>query len=197
MAKTSGRLAGGYDYFICQLAKKSKSTECTRHSVRYDSIEKYVESRIKEVIEKMLGFNNNKESIRQYFKKDQDNSKKINDLKNSLNKIDNQIDDINKAISNLYIDKIKNIITENEFIMLKDNFNKELTALKNQKNLIEEELHSLSLITDKVDAFSEAVNRHMNFDKLTFQIVNDFIECIYVHEKDAEGNQEIEIHWNI
>lgn len=50
MTKSSGKSTGGYEYFICQLAKKSKLKECSRHSVRYDDLEAAIYQKIESFV---------------------------------------------------------------------------------------------------------------------------------------------------
>lgn len=197
MAKTSGRLAGGYDYFICQLAKKSKLEECTRHSIRYDHLEEYIDQKIKERISKVLQCEGNVEDIKKAFKKGNIDKKKINSLKNSLDIHNQKILDIQKTLSNLYIDKVKGIITEDEFVILKTSLNDELSSLTAQTQLLKDELDKIDQKDNEVNLLVNTVNRYANYKELTFEIVNAFIKCIYVHETDEEQKQKISIDWKV
>lgn len=197
MAKTSGRLAGGYDYFICQLAKKSKLANCTRHSIRYNELEKYVNIEIKKLIKEVLSYHGNMDKLKKKFgkqKKDREEELKITA---NLDRLNHQIGDIKQSLSSLYVDKVKGIITEADFGILKEGLSVDVEKLNAQKSLLEDNLNKLKESDEKINSFEDAVNKYANYEKLTFEIVNDFIECIYIHETDKEGKQEIEIHWNI
>jgi DNA invertase Pin-like site-specific DNA recombinase len=197
MTKTSGRCAGGHDYFICQLAKKSKLKECTRHSIRYDALEQKVDAEIKLLINLLLSHSNRVDIIKKQFAKDKIDDKKIKETNNLLNKIQQKINDIQKSLSSLYIDKVKKVITEDEFILLKNSFSEEITTLTAQKALLEEELSKMDENNEKINSFIDAVNRHANYKELTFEIVNDFIKCIYIPEPDENGKQKVRIKWNV
>lgn len=197
MTKTSGRLAGGYDYFICQLAKKSKLKECTRHSIRYDELEKTVDTEIKKEMKEVYDLKGNTDKLREHFCKDKADKKRIKDINDNINRLQKKIYDTQKTISNLYTDKVKGVITESEFIMLKTNFSEECDLLTAQKYSLEEELKRLDVSNEKIDLFVAAVLKHLNYKKLTFEIVNDFIECIFVHETDENGKQPVDIKLNI
>lgn len=197
MTKTSGRCAGGYDYFICQLSKKSKLKECTRHSIRYDYIEEYIDKKIKKRIDRVLQLKGNIEEIRKEFRRDKIDQNKINNIRINIEKCNQKIDDTQKTLSSLYIDKVKGIITEDEFIMLKSNFNQEISSLTAQKTILEEELNILDTEDEKMNNFLNAVKKHADYKELSFEIINDFIECVYVCESDENGEQKVMIEWNV
>lgn len=197
MAKTSGRLAGGHDYFICQLAKKTKYEKCTRHSIRYDEVVKVVDNEIKNMMNFSIENNNNLDKLRSVFKKDNSNKNKISEMTKLINKLDTKVKDSNKTITNLYMDKVKNIITEDEFIIIKNSLTEETKLIETQLNNAKKEIDKLNQTDSKINSFIESVDRHVDYNELTFEIVNDFIICIYIHETDISGKQEIEIEWNI
>jgi DNA invertase Pin-like site-specific DNA recombinase/DNA-binding transcriptional MerR regulator len=197
MTKTSGRLAGGYDYFMCQLGKKTKYKECTRHSIRYNTVEKYVDLEIKKQIKSMLEYGDNIEEIKKHFNKDATNDKKILSIKKQLQKNENKVDNLNKSISSLYVDKVSGIVDENDFITIKENINIEIQQIKDKNLLLSNDLKSLTVDNKKINNFMDAVHKYANYEKLTFEIVNDFIECIYIHEANENGELKIDIKWNI
>jgi DNA invertase Pin-like site-specific DNA recombinase len=196
MAKTSGRLAGGHDYFICQLAKKSKLKECTRHSIRYDELVEHVTERLKQHI---LQYTNNKdEYIKKYLKKT-DLNKALITIKNKLNKCKNKIEDINKTISSMYMDKVKGVLSEDDFINIKSTLQIDLNELKiEEKNLLIEVKDIESKLELESD-FSNLLEQYKDFKELTQEIVNNLIICIWVGEdpKNINIEREIRIKWNI
>lgn len=197
MAKTSGRLAGGHDYFVCQLAKKSKLTQCTRHSIRYNKVEEAVDTFIKQLMSEMIAYGDNKEYIRNKFVLNDNKKKKLITTKNQLEKVCKKISEINETITNLYTDKVKGVLTENEFIMLKNNFSSELEKLSTTKHNLEDDMNLINQEDEKIDAFEDAIKRHLNYDKLTFEIVNDFVKYIKIHEPNENGKQHIDIKPNL
>lgn len=196
MTKTSGRCAGGYDYFICQLAKKSKLIECTRHSVRYDDVVKNVDANIKTITSWLLNDDKAIEELRDNFHKDKDIDKKIKNIKYSYLGCQSKIDEIQHYMTSLYTDKVKGIVTEEEFVLLKSDFNKEISALTAQKNILENELKMIDSGKDKTDVFMATLNKYIDYEELTFEIVNNLIDSIYIHETTENGELVIDYVWN-
>ena len=193
MAKTSGRLAGGYDYFICQLSRKSKQTKCTRHSIRYDELKLIIEQRIKDMINQYTS--QEEEYIRKKIHKE-DVSKKINIHKAKINKCHDKIEEINKSITSAYMDKVKGLLTEDDFIRINTSLHSELNGLDNEEKSITHELDSLEIKEKAINTFNNYILKYVDFTKLTYEMVNDLIGCIYIGEK-MDGEQKIDIEWKI
>lgn len=197
MTKTSGRLAGGHDYFWCQLSKISNGEKCSRHSIRYDRLEKSIDEKIREMINEMLKYKNNTEEIKKYFKKENNNEKKSTEITNKIQKNEIKIEDMNNSISNLYIDKTKGIISENEFVNIKNNISKQTEDLINKNLLLNNEKKLYVDDKKKIDAFINAVEKYKNYDILTNEIISDFIICIYIYEINDNNEQPVDVEWNI
>ena len=225
MTKTSGRLAHGHDYFWCQLAKKSKLVDCTRHSIRYDYLEQYVADEIHKVIYTCLESKENIEDIKSHIKINSGLTSKIE--KNTKQFIRNykEIKENEKALSNLYLDKVKKIISECEYIELKKTFSENNEILKEKNNDIIRKNEEYEMEVERGQDLDSLVIKYADFQTLTFELVNDFIAFIEIGEKHIEEKrndetrndetqkdgpyqpyrpgvaedktQEIVIHWNI
>ncbi len=80
---------------------------------------------------------------------------------------------------------------------MNDNFNSEVNQHNKRLELIEKEMERLS--GEKQNSLSrEAIlSKYKNTEKLTFELVHELIEGVYVGKVDPETHErEIEIHWN-
>ena len=96
----------------------------------------------------------------------------------------------------LYKDKLSGLINDEQFKLLNDNFNSEINQHNKRLELIEKEIEQLS--GEKQTALSrEAIlEKYKNTEKLTFELVHELIEGVYVGKLDPETHErEIEIHW--
>lgn len=216
MTKTSGRLAKGHDYFWCQLAKKSKLVDCTRHSIRYDYLEKYVTEEIHKIINTCLENKENMEEIKSHININHDRIRQIEKNSDLLIQNSKEIKDNEKAISNLYLDKVKGIISEMEYIKLKLTFQHNIQNLTDKNEIYTQKNNEYKEEFENKKNLDTIVKKYGDFQKLTYEIVNDFISFIEIGEVQddvAQGNekmvekkdvkkqknriQEIIIHWNI
>ena len=196
MAKTSGRLAGGHDYFICQLAKKSKLKDCSRHSIRFDELKEYVEFRLRNLID--LYTQDKDEFIKQHLKKS-DLTKSLSNLKIKLIKLNNDIEDMKRSISTLYIDKVKGVITEDEFITIKSTLQEDINKMQIEEQKMKDEISIIENKSKVEKSFTYYLEKYKNFTELTLEMVNNLIIFIKVGEapEDNTIKRVIDIKWNI
>ncbi|MFN6992113.1 MAG: DUF4368 domain-containing protein [Fervidobacterium sp.] len=65
-----------------------------------------------------------------------------------------------------------------------------------RKQYIESKIENLRLAEEKKSGIVEKVRSFLNFDRLTYDMVNELIDYIEIGEKDKRTNeQEIIIHW--
>ncbi len=195
MAKTSGRLAGGHDYFICQKAKKSKLVECTRHSIRYDDLVDFVIDAIKEEMRLCIA---NQEKYIESKLKMSDPAKTISSLKTKLKKCQDKIQDIKETITEMYIDKVKHILSETDFVSIKATLQLDLDALHEEESQLNKEIEITESKASNVNQFVNYLKIYLDFKELTIEMVNNLIVCIRIGEKpeDETKIRDIIVEWN-
>ena len=111
------------------------------------------------------------------------------------------MEDINKAIKELYLNKVSGKVPENVFEDLNSSFlsdksakQKILTKVENDlSNLNEKELNSKFIKEQK----EKIINNFKDLKKLNYDIINNFIDYIEIGEKNKKTNrQDVVIHWN-
>lgn len=191
MAKTSGSIGGGYDYFICQRSRKSKQTLCSRHSIRYDDLKTIIEQRMKEVTNRYIS--EEEEYLRKNIHRE-DRANNINNLKSKRNNCINKINEINRAITAAYQDKVQGFLSEEDFVRINTTLHIELDPLEQEGKIILNELEQLNEKEEK--SLPNDLCAYYYFTNLTSELINEFIECIYIGEK-MDGKQAILIEWKI
>lgn len=95
------------------------------------------------------------------------------------------------------MDKVKQIITEDEYIMLKETLNNTIKEQQAKYSKLMNEIEGLKIIHDEKPNALTLAKKYAVFEELTSDIVVSFIDYIEVAEKDMYGNQDLHIHWNI
>ena len=122
-------------------------------------------------------------------------------MQNKVELISKEMEDINKAIKELYLNKVDGKVPEDVFEDLNASFlidksakQKELTKIQNDlSNLKEKELNSKFIKEQK----EKIINYFKDLKELGFNIVNSFIDYIEIGEKDKKTkSQDVIIHWN-
>ena len=164
-----------YKYYRCRTVKNSSGVCTNTESIRQDIIEE-------KVLEEFNGCRD------KYYDKNMINlfpvcCDRIYDKEKAL-LIKNNAEFKNKLMQ-LYDDKIRGIINEQEFEFLKSENQKMM--LKNEKRL---ELKEKEIKNKSANSLID-----LSAEKLTFELVSAFIDKILVYKKE-DNIREIEIKWN-
>ena len=111
----------------------------------------------------------------------------------SLKKIDEYI----KGMRDLYLDKMKGLLTDADFADLSQNFSNEKTHLQTLISNIDKEITAVDERIAAGDNRKELIEQYINVDHLTREMVIAFIDYIRVGKR-IKGTKDIpiEIHWN-
>lgn len=185
-----------YIYFSCKGSKKLYGN-CTTHSIGYENLKNLVTEKIREKILAFYNFDNISDDL---FVSN-DNLNKVKLLENKALLLSKEMENINKAIKELYLNKVSGKVPEEVFEDLNSSFlsdksakQKELTKLENDlSNLKEKELNSKFIKEQK----EKIIDHFKNFTELNYDIVNSFIDYIEIGEKNKKTkSQDVIIHWN-
>ena len=108
--------------------------------------------------------------------------------------INAKIQECKNAVKNLYIDKLKGIITDDQFVSLSEQFGKEQQESERQ---LEQHQNTISMIDSQQQSMhdkSEIIHKLLSFSEITREMVNEMIDHI-----DIDGtrkNRIINIYWN-
>lgn len=178
-----------YQYLRCSMSEK-KTSICKGHYIRLDKLEEITLNRMKvylsNVDEKLI-----KENLQQM------QSKKSSDIiLRKIQKIDRELEEKKTVIEELYVDKVKGIISEIQFHELSQSFQNQIEHLNQRKKtlIIERDIEMTQ--KQKSDSLEQMIKRYKNIEILTPKLVNEFIEAIFIGEKDRQtGEQKIHIIW--
>ena len=185
-----------YIYFSCKGSKKLYGN-CTTHSIGYENLKNLILKKIREKILVFFNFDNISDNL--FVSNDNLNKAKL--LENKALLLSKEMENINKAIKELYLNKVSGKVPEEVFEDLNSSFladkyekQKELTKLENDlSNLKEKELNSKFIKEQK----EKIIDHFKNFTELNYDIINSFIEYIEIGEKDKKTkSQDVIIHWN-
>ena len=181
---------GEYRYTtICYSYSRLYSDICTRHSNSIPELEKVLIRHIKEVCSRYINENLQDELISMAKKQRQLELKQISNEKR-LETLEQKIADIGLYIKNLYMDKVKGVVSENDYISLVADFTKD------RDNLIKEKEELITIINnqkpqiDETAKIEKLAKEFISLEKPTKQLLNELIEKITISE-----NKEINIYF--
>jgi len=183
-------------YYRCRLSKKTKGRECTPHNLNAANLEKLIERKIREFISVII--KDYEDEIFKNVYKEIDNKKEyINELTKKLTEINTKLEQSQKSITILYLDRVNAIITEEEFVELKEHFSASKNLLIEQKGKLDKEIENAKEEASSQKSLNELIEKYKDIDVMTYEIINDFVDFIQVGEINKLTNeQEIIINWN-
>ncbi|MBO5094398.1 MAG: DUF4368 domain-containing protein, partial [Lachnospiraceae bacterium] len=126
------------------------------------------------------------------------NHNRLKELQSQTANLSGQRNAMNQKLSLLYDDRIKGIVSEQQFIQLKAGFDKEYRKIEESLATLQDKIAVLENEKKDKKSIEELIEKYCSFNELTYEMVSDFIDYIEVGEKDPDtGKQEIKIHWNL
>lgn len=180
-----------YVRLYCQLYKRTKKEQCSPHAIGYFSIINILDEKIRYMVKEHLQFN----KVEEYLTFEQDNNRLYQNKNKELSKIEENLRRTKHALGSLYVDKTNQIISQEEYLLLKENLNQQLLESNQNFEKTRKELKDLLLLHESKEKKKDLIRKYADFEALNSEIVNEFIDFIEIGEKDDEKNQEVVIHW--
>ena len=162
--------------------------------MNYEKLERHIIG----IVEKICRIYANKEVFTRVYEKYQNKTLDIREgYRNKLSQINKSINEINSDLDNMYMDKLRGILQEEDYIRVSQKLNFERTELNEQKKELDQKL---SQTEEKVDNKNKA-KEEKKLDKL----IEDFlklekIDKIYlyrlINKIDIDKDKNIYIYFN-
>lgn len=180
--------------------KRAQNGLCNKtHHIRVDALTKLVLNDLSNIVQFAKEF---EEEFVKIVVDENYRQRKITQERNlkALDKMLARDEELDKLCEKVFEEKILNNLTEERFLKLSRKYEEEQFELKQKiKNLrkivLEEKEHELN-----VDGFLQIVRKYENIEKLTLEILHEFIDKIVVHHKeiiDGETKQQVEIYYKM
>lgn len=172
---------GEYRYTTVCYTYSKYYNQCSRHSNSIPILEKILIENIKKVCNAYLNRDLEKELIEMVEKEN-----KRNVLEQEYNKkidnIETKIEDLNLCIRNLYMDKVKNVITEKDYIELSKNFTQERDKLINEKEELLKLSTNLKNDNNNKEEIEKVAKEFVSLKKPTKELLSRLIDKITISE---------------
>ena len=185
------------EYLYCKTKKSAHGYTCeNKKSIKFEELSSIVLKELNKQIKKYyneneLETNCNESEIYSSINKD------ITALRNEQEQLTKRINKNKELFTSLYEDKANGIITTEEFIMLRDNYNTQNERYEQRINSIISEISSLSEKINNRQKEKKIFEKYKHLDVLTKEIIDTFISKIIIGKYDEETKQRtIKIVWN-
>ena len=185
------------EHLVCATYRKVKGG-CSSHQIRNVILEKIILDEIR----KITKFT--KEHKDEFIKLVIEKSNKvfessIKDYKNKLEKLETRHNELDNIIKKLYEDNVSGKLTDDRFIKLSTDYENEQKELESTIKELKIIISKSNEINDNSKRFIELVDKWTDIKVLTSELLRNFVEKIYVSDKqviDGKKVQKIRIIWN-
>lgn len=183
------------DNFSCATYRKKKKGLCSCHRILVSDLETIVKEDLQKVCEYI--FLHEKEFTDEYLSGSKKETIKFQaKTKTELKRLSERQEEIGKIIRKLYEDNVNGRITDERFDFLAKSYEDEGNDLKTKIQELKNALAASVQDEENLLKFLKVVKSYTEIEELTPEILNSFIEKIYIGETekyDGRKMQEVEI----
>jgi len=172
------RASKEFIYYNCSTYKRKSKDKCSKHTMRLDKLENAVLIVIQKQIELSASLGAVIESINQAPVAET----KYTRLEHLLKIREQELKKTEDLIAGLYIDWKNGDITREQYIKIKEKFERQEAGLKDTTRHIKDEIGWVERGIASNDPYLEAFLKHKNIQELTQGILVELVEAIYIHE---------------
>ncbi|MGN0597322.1 MAG: recombinase family protein, partial [Ruminiclostridium sp.] len=122
---------------------------------------------------------------------------KIEALTDTYNLITEQIADKETKVTKMYEDYLEGVISAEQYKIISNKFTDTITELNAKCDSIKQQIEHIESIKAEEADKKAIINKYLYVDKLTHEVVSDFIETVYIGEYEAGKDRKITIDWKI
>ena len=183
--------------FVCSTYRKVRGG-CSSHQIRNVVVEEYLIKSIKQI------FCYAKENENGFIKKVLSKTKSevastLHRNRIELQQVMERIDKLDSSIQHLYEDNLDGKISDERFMKLALNYEKEQKELEEKRYNIENNIADETDSAQNAERFMKIVRRYDEIDELTAELIREFVEKIMISKRDKideAKSQRVHIIWN-
>lgn len=165
-------------YTICNYYRSyMKKTLCTTHSNNYDKLEKIIINSLKEECLRYI----NKKTIKEVVMNNINKKDEVSTLKD-IKMLEEEVKRINDNLDNIYLDKLNNKITIEQFDRLTAKLNNELKIKKDKLVELNYEKNNQENTNINNQEIEEYINKFLSMDEPSRELIVNLIDRIEIYE---------------
>lgn len=167
-----------YWYYVCSTYRNKSKDLCSKHSIRNDRLEEAV----LEAIKFQIGLVIEMEEVLNEINKSSTVNLRNNNIEISINRQQSDLEKYKQLKKSAYEDWKLGIITQDEYMEYSESYMKKISNAEETLNYLYEEKSKYKEQVQSENSWIEIFKKNRNITKLTKDVVDELIDCIYVHE---------------
>ncbi len=176
--KTNEHPYATYHYYRCVTTRKMKKSACTNHTIRIDKLEKTVLLTIQKMIDTAATMSEMLDRINSCEKRQTQSVTLKQTIEMHLSEREKTV----SMIADLYPDWKQGVITQDEYMVLKERLNNKLRIMDEKLEALNKTAAEFQGGIDDENDFVSHFKKYGNIEKLTRALVTELIDTIFVHE---------------
>ena len=179
------------DNFTCATYRKKKKGLCSSHRILVSELTEVVKSDLRKVCEYV--FLHEIEFTDEYLSGSKKETEKFQlKTKVEIKRLSDRQEEIGKIIRKLYEDNVSGRITDERFDSLAKSYDDEGNDLKQKIQELKNALSASVQDEEKLSKFLKVVKTYTEIQELTPEILNSFIEKIYIGETERYSGRKMQ-----
>ena len=185
-------------FYTCENynARREKANQCTTHSINKKIVEAVV---MDDLIRVTSEARQHREKFIEICKANSSTATKKEQAakKRELSKAEKRLSEIKRMFVKIYEDNALGKLTDKDYTLLSDTYKAEQAQLEQTVEGLSTALEQIKNDEDNTARFLKIVDKYTDISELTYDLLRDFIDKIYIYEKDKETKtRKIEIFYN-
>ena len=165
-----------------------KDYVCTTHSNNYDVLEKIILNTLKELCLNYIDNKKIKEEILENINNDNKQS-----IKKELSVLENEINNINSNLDNIYLDKLNKIIAEEQFNRVKIKLENELKIKQDRYIELSSNINEKKITEINHKKIEKFIDEFLSIEKTNRELIINLVDRIEIFE---DKNINIKVTFN-
>lgn len=180
-------------YYLKCATKHAAKNACIGSFLSVNTLEKSVLAELHRIIDEYL----DKDELERRITPESNLTDRISRLKEDSNLYEKKLSEYTKGIKDLYLDKVKGSITEQEYTELVTDFRKEKNRLEHLLHTARGQIEELEEQIQFGQSHRHLLEKYLEIERLNRETVDKLIDKIHIGKRDPDTNQVlVEIHWN-
>ena len=114
---------------------------------------------------------------------------RLSKLIGEINRISSRENEIRRVFTQLYEDRLNDVINENHFLSFRKQYDAELETLKTRKQELQDTLASAEISEKDMSRFMDIIDKYTDIQELDSAITHELIDRIYIGERVGESKK--------
>lgn len=182
---TFSKTPRGFFYCICSKYKRHRAKECSRHSIKEEELNQYIINDLRLKSTQVVDLEKISKAVKGKKKKSNNNS-----MINEITDIEKRLGVIKETLKSLYLDKLKGVVSESDFMDFSKDFNEERDILGKRLEMLNSKINRNEQKLKDNDRLLRKVKSIVEFEEITKAMILELVEKIEIFD-----DKTIKIHY--